>query len=103
MGIRSPSAVIHSSLLQMADTSKGRHTLGRAVQDISHFLGYVLCLHGLGMLGSFIVRGTPWDPWTAPWHAFLRLAGEDKFLLYAFGTTVVTTVVTTSPFTSHLN
>lgn len=34
---------------QMADTSKGRHTLGRAAQDISHFLGYVLCLHGLGM------------------------------------------------------
>merc|ERR1712172_319200 len=79
-------------LHKMADTSKGRHTLGRAVQDISHFLGYVLCLHGLGMLGSLIVRGTPWDPWTAPWHAFLRLAGEDKFLLYAFGTTVVTTI-----------
>ena len=34
---------------QMADTSKGRHTLGRAAQDISHFLGYVLGLHGLGM------------------------------------------------------
>ena len=36
----------------MGDTSKGRHTLGRAVQDISHFLGYVLCLHGLGMYAS---------------------------------------------------
>ena len=36
-------------------------------------------------LGSFVVRGTPWDPWTAPWQAFLRLAGEDKYLLYVFG------------------
>ena len=32
-----------------------------------------------------IVRGTPWDPWTAPWQAFLRLVGEDKYLLYVFG------------------
>ena len=36
-------------------------------------------------LGSLIVRGTPWDPWTAPWQAFLRLVGEDKYLLYVFG------------------
>jgi len=56
----------------MADTSKGRHTLGRAVQDISHFLGYVLCLHGLGMLGSFIVRGTPWDPWKVAKHVLVN-------------------------------
>ena len=34
---------------------------------------------------SLIVRGTPWDPWTAPWQAFLRLVGEDKYLLYVFG------------------
>ena len=34
---------------ELADPSKGRHTLGRALQDISHFLGYVLCLHGIGM------------------------------------------------------
>ena len=36
-------------------------------------------------LGSLIVRGTPWDPWTAPWQAFLHLVGEDKYLLYVFG------------------
>jgi len=77
---------------EIADPSKGRHTLGRALQDISHFLGYVLCLHGLGMLGSLIVRGTPWDPWTAPWQAFLHLVGEDKYLLYVFGTVAVTTL-----------
>ena len=31
------------------------------------------------------MRGTPWDPWTAPWQAFLRFVGEDKYLLYVFG------------------
>ena len=47
-------------------------------------------------LGSFIVRGSPWDPWTAPWQAFLRLVGEDKYLLYVFG-------IATSKINVHLN
>jgi len=72
--------------------SKGTHTLVRAAQDIIHFLGFVLCLHGAGMLVSYIVRGTPWDPWTAPWQAFLDIVGQDKYNLFVYGTIIVSTI-----------
>jgi len=57
-----------------------------------HWLGYVLALHGFGMLCSYLVYGTVWDPWTKPWQYFLSLVGEDEYLLYVYGTVIVTTV-----------
>jgi len=66
--------------------------LVRAVQDISHFLGYVLFFQGIGMLISYLVRGTPWDPWTLPWQSFISMVGDDQYYLYVYGTVIVTTI-----------
>jgi methylsterol monooxygenase len=70
--------------------SKGLRILRQTVEEIVSILGIVLGLHGLGMLVSYLATGSPWDPWTAPWHAFLQLVGENKFLLFSFGTYGVT-------------
>jgi len=77
--------------MQTSGLSKGPHTLLRAVQDIAHFLSYVLALHGLGMLCSLLFTGSPWDPWTKPWLALLNVVGDDHYNLYVYGTVVITT------------
>ena len=41
---------------------------------------------------NYLVTGSPWDPWTKPWHLFLDTFGENSYNLYVYGTTFVTTV-----------
>merc|ERR1712198_262847 len=70
-----------------------RHILLDAFINILYFLGFILCLHGIGLTANYILTGSPWDPWTKPWLMFLSTFGDDKYLLYVYGSTFVTTIV----------
>jgi len=69
-----------------------RHILVEAVINIFFFLGYILSLHCFGLIVNFALTGSPWDPWTPLWNKFLDIFGEDKYFLYVYGTTFVTTI-----------
>jgi len=74
-------------------TRKERHTLYDAAINILTFLGFILCLHGIGLIFNYIWTGSPWDPWTKPWLTFLNIFGDDKYFLYVYGTTALTMLV----------
>lgn len=72
------------------------------LEEIFYFVLPILVLHGLAMLVSYVAFGSPWDPWTAPWHSFLQLVGNDKYHLFVYGTIGVTTLhfwLSAAPYT----
>lgn len=62
--------------------------LQRVFGSIFFFLGYIVVLHGVGMLLCYMSTGTPWDPWTKPWNMFLDVVGDDRYNLWVYGTTI---------------
>ena len=78
--------------MRSRSTSSLLNTVSTAGIDIFLFLLYVLVLHVTGMSVKMAVTGDPWDPWSAPWNSLLHLTGDDKWTLWVFGTTTLTTV-----------
>jgi methylsterol monooxygenase len=90
--LKSGTKATETAIEGKAAMSKGARILLQTAQEIASILGYVLILHGLGMLVSYLATGSPWDPWTGPWRAFLHMVGGDKYRLFVFGTYGVTSL-----------